>query len=112
MKINDKVWIFDINHRVYESGDSTPVFRKHFVECYIIGETTQSWILAPSMDWSINFGIKYKKKNPIKEIYESQEEIDNACWINDNRYNLSEKIHRCNNYEILSKINKLLTEVN
>ena len=39
MKIGDKVWIFDSNHRIYEdeNGNRTvsPWFRGYFIEKYI-----------------------------------------------------------------------------
>ena len=107
MKIGDKVWIKDINSRIYKDDKEDPLFRGYFVEKYIIGETTRSWILGWSDNSSVKRGDKYKKKSEIKLIWENLEEVNNACWINDNKYKILEMIRRCDDFDIIKTIDNL-----
>ena len=50
-KVGDSIWVFDINHREYRrdaNGRSAggPIWRKHWVERRIVGETSRSFDLG------------------------------------------------------------------
>lgn len=110
MKIGDKVWIKDINSRVYPKGSNTPTYRGYFVERYIIGETTQSWILGYSRDSYIKMCIKYKKKSELKQIWTSIQEIEDECWIDDNCRRISVLVGRCGDINILKTIDNMFND--
>ena len=123
MQIGDKVWIFDDNRRVYQDdkGNKTvsPWFRGHFVEKYIVGETTQSWLVGYKgnmLDDKTN--IKVNKKNLTYSIgnnygrngklYISEEEINQKCWMEENLRIIIRKVEQCTDYEKLRKIEEIL----
>lgn len=108
MKIGDKVWIKDINSRVYVKGSNSPTTRGYFIERYIIGETTQSWVLAYGKDWELRLGDKYKKKSEWKQIWTSIEEVEDECWINDNCRRISKLVERCEDITILKTIENMV----
>jgi hypothetical protein len=126
MEIGDKVWIFDSNSRKYydDKGNrtSSPWYRGYFNERYIIGETSQSWIVGyyqnASMDNRNNLKVnkktlKYSNTNMYGldgKLYTSEEEIKKLCWLNDNHYKISQMIERCKDYDKLKKIEKILME--
>jgi hypothetical protein len=121
MQIGDKVWIFDSNHRCYEDNRGNKLdrcwYRGYFVERYIVGETKQSWLVGheggkPDDRWNIKVNKKtltypgsYGKDG---RLYISEEEIDRACWLNDNQYRIREDVGRCRDYEKLKKIDEIL----
>ncbi len=83
LSVGSTVWVFDENHRVYrrnEKGRSEggPIYREHFVECKITGETSRSWIIG-------RYRMKVNKKT-LDGMYISQEQIDLKCWANDHKY--------------------------
>lgn len=45
ISVGDTIWMFDINHRVYEERHFAPVYEKHFLPHQIVGETPQSWLV-------------------------------------------------------------------
>jgi len=110
MKIGDKVWIKDGNHRVYEKGSNAPIYREYFVERYIIGETTQSWILGYYEDSLVKHGSKYKKRAELKSIYISLQEVNDECWRDKNCYRIAELVKRCYNVKILKDIENMLVK--
>jgi len=86
IKVGDEYFIYDINKRVYESKNSAPTFRGHFQAVSIVSETSRSWIVE-------NRGIKFKvaKAAPWAILY-TPAMIDEAEWVNDNRYKIENKI--------------------
>lgn len=99
MKVGDKVWLFNINRRVYPKdnrGFSSPIYSEHFYEAVIEGETSRSWIVC---------GEKFSKKDP-RGIY-TDETKELKIWDNENRYIIKNKIDRCS-VEILKQIDGLL----
>lgn len=123
MQIGNKVWIFDSNRRKYEDDKGNKLdrcwYRYHFTEKYIIGETTQSWIVGyknNSVDDRSNYKVNKKTLNYSTtnlvahdgKLYISEEEINEKCWLNDNKGNIRERVSRCSDYEKLKKIEEIL----
>lgn len=112
MKIGDKVWWFDETRRVYvdDGGNRahSPWYRGHFKEKFIIGETRQSWILSFDRNTHPKDGFKILKMNATKYIYNLGDAVNNACWVDANRYILSELVAKCNDYEKLLQIKQVL----
>ena len=84
---------------------------------FIVGETTQSWIIGyEKSPPESKINIKVKKKDMsyktstggTSKLYLSEEEINNVCWIEENKYRIVEKLRKCNDYDKLKKINDLL----
>jgi hypothetical protein len=123
MQVGNKVWIFDSNRRKYEDDKGNKLdrcwYRYHFTEKYIIGETTQSWIVGyknNSVDDRSNYKVNKKTLNYSTtnlvahdgKLYISEEEINEKCWLNDNKGNIRERVSRCSDYEKLKKIEEIL----
>lgn len=123
MQVGDKVWIFDSNRRRYEDDKGNKLvscwYRGHFSENYIIGETKQSWIVGckgSSLDNRNNY--KVNKKNLTYSttnmygkdgrLYISEEEVEQNCWLHDNRYKIREQVERCSDYDKLKNIEEIL----
>lgn len=113
IRVGDKVWVFDINRRMYIDPDgnklNSPWYRGHFVERYIIGETRVSWIVGYTKTTNEKHGFKIKKKEANDKLYLNEKQINNACWIHKNKYKIKDKINYCNDYETLKQIDDLLT---
>jgi hypothetical protein len=116
-KIGDQVWLFNGNHRVYPRDaqgkpvPGGPVFREHFRPYQIIGETRTSWCLDRGEHYRIDKKTLRLRKpeasgyyglSPI--VYFSIQEVDDACWVNDNRNRISELVRLCNNVAALRTI--------
>jgi hypothetical protein len=112
MKVGDVVWKFDPNHYVYVDDNGvrhkSPIYRKHFVKHYIIGETKVSWIISRFKDIDIENGIKIKKKEAERILYTSEEEIDKHCWVIENRIKISDAVRMCYDYDTMKKTAELL----
>jgi hypothetical protein len=112
MKVGMKVWMFDPNHRVYVDDNgvrhTSPIYRKHFVEYYIIGETRVSWILSRSKDGDVKKGVKIKKSEADTLIFISEEELDKHCWVVENKYKIARAVETCSDYNIMKKIAEML----
>ena len=104
LKVGDKVFVFDDNHREYvrdSNGNSSggPIYRKHFVETTITGETPRSWITARRPD------LKYSKKDG-QGLYNA-EQVDEAVYVHDHAHKIADRVYRVD-YKTLKAIAKLI----
>ena len=103
----EKVWVFDENRRVYrkdkdgKSLGAGPIWREHWREMKITGETSRSWIT----EWDRK--IPKKGFNP-RFVCFSEEEIDRNAWIKENRNKIARVIERHNDYDLLQKVAQLI----
>jgi hypothetical protein len=98
-----KCWVFDINRRVYEkdaNGKCTggPIWREHWQEVKIVGETKKSWITLYN---------KKIPKNGGQGIAFSQEEISKFEVV-EKRWRIADAVRDCRNYEKLKQIADIL----
>jgi hypothetical protein len=107
IKVGDKVWYFE-RRAVYGAS----CYRRYFIEKFIIGDTRQSWVLGDDMTTRLLFGIKILKRESVGIIYDSELEVDKVCWVNENRYEISDLVTKCNNYDLLQQIKKILESNN
>ena len=116
LKVGDKVWIFDSNRRVYQDDKGNKLkrcwYKGYFVEREIEGETKQSWIINYQGEIKVNKKtLRYKAEyGKDGKLHTSEEEIDRECWINDNHYEIKEKVGQCNDYDKLKRIELILSE--
>lgn len=101
------LWYFDQNLRVYPRDSSgrtigPPIWRKHWREVEIKGETTRSWIISYTDE-------KVPKKEFPGRYATSQEEIDRKELLN-NSHGIGRKVGECRDYGTLLAIKKLLEE--
>jgi len=102
-QIGDRVWWFNENRRVYDNSQYGPIWREHWCETKITGETRVSWITPH---------FKINKRKPSHLIAFSQEEIDRHEWVYKNRHFISVKVGSCLDFETLKQIEKLLEKAN
>lgn len=99
-----KVWVFDINARTYEidaNGRATgaPIWRAHWREMEIVGETKVSWVTS--------WGKKIPKKGG-RGIAFSQDEIDRQAYMKDHRHRIADRVSRLDDYETMRAVAKLV----
>ena len=105
IEVGSSVWLFDINRRVYvdDAGNKTssPVWRHHWRECLIVGETSRSWIL----DY---FETKIPKKGfDERKVCFSMKDVLDQVWVHDNRYKIELAIRDLS----LKKLRKVATVI-
>jgi hypothetical protein len=118
MQIGDKVWIFDNNRRRYEDDNGNelnrPWYKAHFFETKIIGETKQSWIVEEWKKLKVNKKtLEYSTTNTYGldgKLYISEEQINQICWIEENKYKIVDQVEHCKDYIKLKAINEILNE--
>ena len=121
MQVGDAVWIFDGNIRKYTNDECDTNHlswhRRHFEKRFIIGETSRSW-LVDYKGGNPDNAMKVNKKTLTYKgcygqdgiLYTSEEMINKQCWVQENRYELSDMVRKCNDYETLKQIYDLLCE--
>lgn len=109
-----KLFWFDENHRVYKKtpdGRSfgPPIWKEHWVSCWIIGETSKSWIVARDPNLTVKMGKKVPKRDfPPEEYVLTEEDIERA-WVVKNRHELARIInYQCRDHDVLVQIMALL----
>jgi hypothetical protein len=112
MKINDIIYYFDENYRVYEIDgvrQNSPVYEKHFRPLVVINETSKEWIL----DWgTINKRsnlLKLRNNNSRITYYTEQDKLDDI-YIHENGYKISKTVDRCKDAKKLKLIENILNE--
>lgn len=95
LKVGDSVWIFDINSRHYgDERRTAPIWSRHFVEYFVVGETSRSFLLSRSAK-SPTGNVKLPKKGdvPFNAAY-SVEEIDEQAYVETNAHRIGDYILR------------------
>lgn len=120
LEIGQKVWFFDRERRIYSLPDGTrltssPWFRGHFVEKYVVGENKVSYIFGnkPTTnpdDKRLTDRVKKSELKDGKNIYMSEKSVDEACWVHDNWGEINRKISNCEDYNKLTRILEILNE--
>lgn len=98
------VWVFDSNRRVYRRDEDGrpyggPIWREHWRRHEIVGETTRSWITK--------HGTKIPKKGGYGIAF-TEEEIDRAAYIQDNRHRIADRVLRLDDHDTLKRIAELV----
>lgn len=113
LAIGDKVWIFDGNRRVYAPGShGGPIYREHFVVHTIAGETRSSWVLDNG--WKINKttgSLRFVGKGNYAvgaQVFTSEYDVEDACYVYDNRPDIANLVLRCRNAKVLRTIHGIL----
>ncbi|MBD3844234.1 hypothetical protein IED13_00890 [Bosea sp. SSUT16] len=94
------VFIHDVNNRVYLRQHSGPDPRHFFVPREVIGETSRSWIVG----WS-GRGEKHPKGAPVHLF--GLDDVEDALWVSEHSYRLSQHISRIRDADLLRAIAKL-----
>ena len=100
----DKVWLFDINRRVYakdENGRNTggPIWREHWREHQVVEETRVSYITKN--------GQKVPK-NGGRNIAFSEAEIDRLEMIHLHAWQIADAVKSCKDPDILIEVAQLI----
>lgn len=112
-----RLWEFDDCRRVYRkdaSGRSvgSPIWREHWKEVFIVGETRVSWLVGP--EWcrnQLNRADKLPKKS-FPGIYAvSDEDLERRSWVVENCHRLSEAVRSCKDYDVLKTIEAALAAI-
>jgi len=100
------VWVWDENSRVYDRETKRIIWRKHYRQTRITGETSRSYVL---------FGGKKLNKKALDggelwpKVCRSEEEIDRAEWADVHRYRIARRLQHENfSYETLRQIAALV----
>lgn len=110
LKIGTKVWVFDLDHRVYPKSETrwkfgSPIYSEHFRPAEITGETTRSWIVRGGM-----IGEKrIPKKAPFANTGVYSDSLkDDKIWENQHRNKIIDQLRFCNDVDVLRKIAELI----
>lgn len=113
LALGSTVWKFDENAREYKkdgSGHQRLVYRSHFVERTIVGETTRSWVLDDRTS-VLKKELTYKHWSGSRaRLWTSAQEIADSCYIHDNAGPISNRVLYLKNAAKLKAIEELLGE--
>lgn len=124
--IGDSVWVFDENRRVYTKpangkiySSGPPIWREHWRQMWIIGETNRSWILG----WVKNSMLQSKSKNMAvdkkgltagtarcmiggkgRAVLRYAIDVERAAWVYDHRHTVAERVRAVQDPSALAAI--------
>ena len=105
-KVGDPIWLFDDNRRVYRADKSGPIWREKWRKMLIVGETSRSWLADHST--TSRYPTKIAKKGPFHGVAFSEDEINEAAYVEDNRYQISEAVRYVRDATVLRKVAELI----
>lgn len=108
LKVGSPVWVWDENCRVYRKsadGRSTGgvIWREHWQKKEITSETRISWVIGEN-HWN---QIKFPKRNPREKPWLfcfSEEELDQRCYVAENRHRIASALQNCEDYAMLKTV--------
>lgn len=102
MKVGDHLWHFDRDRRIYRRDENNrpfggPIYREHFVQYTITGETKLSWLVEATH--RVLFKINKKTLLASNGAYTAHsfftdKGMEDNIWVGDNRYKISRLIER------------------
>lgn len=104
--IGSTVWLYEENRRVHAKGSGRtggPIFRGHWAEYKITGETSRSWIVG--VDGWEKCKLPKKLAPAVNEYAPcfSAEELDRRCFVAE-RHKLMQHIGNIRDYDTLKAI--------
>lgn len=114
MKIGQTVWLFNCNRRVYgPDGHGAPIYREYFVPYVIKGETRTSWLLGENLKINKATGELRPERGGFyglsPHVFTTEEEVNDACYIHCNAYEISRLVQQCRNAKVLRTIANMLS---
>lgn len=113
-KVGDTVWVFDQNRRVYrqENGRSvgSPIFREHFRETTITGETSRSWIIRGGKVPKDGGDVRRSTAGAHGRttVYMTREAVDAAVFRNDHQYKIAKMVEACSDIALMRQVAALM----
>ena len=97
-------WVFDSNHRVYRrNADGRaiggPIWREHWRKVTIVDSNRRSWITSS--------GARIPKGGGRDYAF-SLQEIEQAAFVHDHKYRISEMIRACLDYDKIKKVAEIM----
>lgn len=124
LKIGDSVWVFDPNRRVYRrdaKGNSVggPIYREHWREHFIVGETRVSWLVGFTRDLPHDHRcvLRMPKADPTgvaekgfgrRRVLLSPAAVEDDAWVAENRCRISDAVNRCRDADTLRRIAEMV----
>lgn len=124
MRVGDTAWVFDENRRVYadpKPGDiwprGGPIYREHFRSVTVVGETRVSWLIdhyETAREGRIETRVNKKDHTYAKwgggrgRLYTSQAEVDDACFVHDERSRIASAVQQCPEAGVLRTVKALV----
>ena len=112
LRVGDILWSFDSNRRVYSKpgfGGGGPIYRKHYQQETIVGETSLSWLVGEPP-------TKVNKKTLACRTeygfggYFTKSAMEDRIWIRENRPALIRVIEYSHDADLLRAVAKLVTD--
>lgn len=89
-KVGDCLFEFNENHRVYKTdanGANRVVYRKHFLQHWIIGEEGRSWVVVSSPPGERQWGKEKIGKSSVgKGKWFTADQMEDKVWAREHRY--------------------------
>jgi hypothetical protein len=100
-----RVWVYDINCRVYRQDPVTkrsygsPIYREHWREVRVIGETARSWLTScrKKIPKSGGSGISF-----------SLEDVEQRSYMAEHAYHIGRKVGECRDYNTMKQIAEII----
>jgi hypothetical protein len=105
LSVGSRLWQFNRNRCVYRRDENgrphgNPIWREHWEQVEIIGETSQSWILP------------WNKKIPKKQLPEGyvldESEINRQAYIVENSSRIAQRVQAIQDPDLLMQVAKLI----
>lgn len=100
--------MFNANLRIYELDKSRPIWRKHWQEVEIIGETSRSWLLGSPWRPLKLSKASFRSGACPAGWARSWADVENLAWVHENRHRIAEHLHRVQDPKVLRDVAKLI----
>lgn len=121
LKVGDRIWNFDTNRRVYRHHDgrksNAPIYREHFQECIIAGETKASWLVSSWPNSPIEYATKVNKKTLLSATgkgngfgcgWYTDATREVVLWLHDHHAKIAKVLEECKDIQKLEQIAAIL----
>jgi len=112
LRVGDTLWSFDSNRRVYRSGvglsGGGPIYREHYQQETIVGETPLSWLVGASPPTKVNKKTLACRTEYGFGGYFTKSAMEDRIWINENRPALIRALEYSHDADLLRAVDRLV----
>jgi len=106
--VGQRVWEFDINHRVYPRGGGVgvgPIYAEHFRPLWIKGVEGRSYLVSRYEDGGYPFKVSFEK---AERRFMDDADRDDCAWVDFHRCRVETAVGRCRDGAVLKKVAELV----
>jgi hypothetical protein len=110
LRVGDTLWSFDTNRRKYAgtgARSGPPIYKDHYLEETIIGETPRSWLVGPQKTKVAKKDLSCRTEYGFGGYF-TRSVMEDRIWVHENRMAIVQEITYTMDADLLRAVRALI----